>query len=136
MPAHSDEFPWPSYYGNFNFFEDRMAKHGEVSSITPLGDGLYELARNDGQILRVFICECYSFGVAEYEETKDKVGALHAVVINSSWCGYSSEVKRYCRDREVGVFKIAGLMAALNRPDFWNYLDESEKERFKNKGWL
>ncbi|WP_421790055.1 hypothetical protein [Hyphobacterium sp.] len=113
-----------------------MISHSCVDSIDKLANGLYLLSLSDARIIRVFICECYSFGVAEYMETAEKLGDLDAVVISSNWCGYTYEAKKHCRDSKVGLYDIAGFMAALNRPDLWAYLTDGEKEIFKERGWL
>jgi hypothetical protein len=113
MPAHNDNFPWMSYYGNYNFFEQRMREHSKVNSI-----------------------ECYSFDTAEYVESCENYGPLQAVVISSNWCGYSLDVKRNCMSDQVGVFDTAGFMAAINRREYWTYLTEYERERFQENGWL
>lgn len=135
MPARYENFPWPSHYGNFSFFEGRMDEHSQVQEFTAISDGVYDVVRPSGEILRVFICECYSYGMAEYQESVDKLGTLNAIVINSNWCGYTSELKKYCRDNKVGLFTIGGFMAALNMQKYWQYLSEQEKEQFKNRGW-
>jgi hypothetical protein len=136
MPAHSKEFPWPPHYGHFKFFEARMRAHRRVATLTAVDRGVYEMALVSGKILRVFICECYSYGVAEYVETVEKLGEFDAIVINSDWCGYTREAKRLCRDKEVGLFKIGDLMAALHKPDFWSYLTKDQIEDFHERGWL
>ena len=124
MPAHNTEFPWPSYYGNYTFFEERMAFHSRLLYIKPIGSGLYELTRSNGAIIRVFICECYSFGVAEYHEVVTKIGKIDAIIINSNWCGYSNDCKEHCRARKIGLFNIRDFMAALNIEKFWEYTDQ------------
>lgn len=134
--SENGNFPWPSHYGHFNFFEQRMEAHSRVASLTTIGDGLYELTLKSGKPLRIFICECYSFGVAEYVETVAILGKLDAVVINSVWCGYTWEAKKHCRDVQVGLYKIRDFMAALNKKELWTYLDEFELEHFKKNGWL
>lgn len=131
MPAHSEAFPWPSYYGHFNFFEARMREHNRVSSISYEAAGVYNLILHNNKCLRIFICECYSFGVAEFIEVSMNVHNIDAIIINSNWCGYTMEVKHHCRKLNVGVFNIADFMAALNRDDFWNHLDQREKESLK-----
>lgn len=136
MSAHSDAFPWPSYYGNFSFFEDRMHGHSRVRDLKDLGDGRYRLTKVDGTVLEVFICECYCFGTAEYLETTEKLGKLDAIIISSNWCGYTSDLKARCRRERVGLFNIRDFMAALNRPDFWNYLDDREENRLKERGLI
>lgn len=121
MAADDETFPWPSHDGRFRYFEDRMTGHDGVAGLTSIGGGVYELTTATGKTLRLFVCDCYAFGVAEYMETVDRVGEVDAVVIQSLWRGYTSEAKRHCRDRKVGLFKVNELMGALNRDDFWNY---------------
>lgn len=136
MPGHSEQFPWPSYYGHFAFFEQRMNAHSGVVSLKAVGDGVYEITTKHRKTVRIFICECYSFGAAEYVETTQALGELDAIVINSAWCGYTMEAKRLARNDEVGLFKIGNFMSALNKADLWDHLTEEEHEIFKNKGWL
>lgn len=135
MPSQNNEFPWMSYYGHYKFFEERMLSHDKVYSIQNTGEGLYEINLGDKRVIKAFICECYSFGLAEYHETVEKLGKIQAVIINSNWCGYTSEAKRYCREHGVGLFNIGEFMAALNMKKFWEYLTKEEKEYFKkNRG--
>jgi hypothetical protein len=113
-----------------------MEAHSRVRSIEPLGDGRYRITRSDGAVLETFICECYSFGIAEYIETTENLGRLDAIIINSNWCGYTDQLKVQCRDERVGLFRIGDFMAALNRQDFWAYLDQWEESRLKKRGLL
>ena len=136
MPAQNNKFPWMSYYGNYKFFEDRMLSHNKVYRIQNTGEGLYEIDLGGGRLIRVFICECYSFGLAEYYESVEKLGKIQAVIINSNWCGYTIEAKRYCREHGVGLFNIGEFMAALNTKIFCEYLTKQEKEYFEEQGWL
>lgn len=131
MPAHNKSFPWMSYYGNYQFFEQRMSTHNKVADVRNTGKGLYEIDLIDGRTLSVFICECYSFGVAEYQESVEELRDLDVVVINSNWCGYTMDVKLYCQERDVGVFDIKGFMTALNHRNYWEYLTKEEKEYLK-----
>lgn len=134
MPAHNKNFPWMSYYGNYNFFEQRMHKHSKVSAITNINPSLYQIERSDGKIIKVFICECYSFDVAEYIEACQEFGELDAVIISSNWCGYTSDVKRHCMGEQVGVYDISGFMAALYIDNYWQYLTKDEKKEFVENG--
>lgn len=136
MPAHSETYPWPSHYGNFKFFELRMNQHSRVDNFISHGGGRYDIILESGTLVRVFICECYAYGVAEYTETIEKNGPLDAVVINSNWCGYTDDVKIRCRKESVGIFTIGEFMGALNHADFWNYLTDRQKERFEKYGLL
>jgi hypothetical protein len=129
-------FPWPSYYGHFNFFESKMNQHSRVAHVRGIDRCTYELELVRGGSLRTFVCECYSFGFAEYTETVENLGRVDLITINSSWCGYTPDAKHACRGDKVGLFKIGDLMAALNKKDYWNYLNAGEKEDFEKRGWI
>lgn len=135
MTRPSDKFPWRPYYGHFAFFEQRMNAHSNVASLKANGDGVYELTTKFGRTLKIFICECYSFGAAEYIETIEALGKLDAIVINSIWCGYTMDAKRFTRNDKVGLFQIGNFMSALNKVDVWDHLTKVELETFKKNGW-
>lgn len=136
MAAYSETFPWPNSYGHYNYFEEQMKWHDKVSSLVPHGNGTYMLTRVQGDTLRIFICECYAFGIAEYMETVDQLGEVNSIIISSAWCGYSYQAKEHCRKARVGLFKIGEFMGALKLRDYWNYIAPEEKERLKKKGLL
>lgn len=129
MPGHSETFPWPSYYGNYSFFENRMRTHSKIQNLRHVDNGLYEIALTDGRTLRVFICECYSYDLAEYYETIENFGEVDAVIINSNWCGYTLDAKSHCLENNVGLFDIGGFMSALNRERFWEVMTDYEREQ-------
>ena len=131
MAAHNTTFPWLSYYGNYKFFEDRMAEHSKVSKTVYLNTGLYEVHLIDGRILKVFICECYAFSDADYIETVENYGPVNAVIISSNWCSYDLHTKIAKMEEEVGIFDTKGFMAAINKRNYWEYMTEWEKERLK-----
>ncbi|MEG0602978.1 MAG: hypothetical protein RR487_00530 [Acinetobacter sp.] len=128
MPAANKNFPWMSYYGNYNVFKRNIATHSKVLDVKEIdaSNGLYQIVQKD-RILKIFICECYSFGVAEYEEALSHFENLDAIIINSTWCGYTSEVKEYCRTQKVGVFNISEFFGAINQANFWNYVAPDDR---------
>jgi hypothetical protein len=136
MPAKNEHFPWLGHYGNYDFFEQNMKSHTKVNSVEANGQGLYKLTLKDHKTIRVFICECYSYGLAEYRETCDKLGQLDVIIINSNWCSYTIDAKVHCRSTMVGLFSITQFMASLNQIDFWMYLDKDQKKEFSEKGLL
>lgn len=113
-----------------------MENHNQVTILKSAGSGIYLLTRKKGDTLRIFVCECYAFGVAEYMEVIDKLGHVDVVIITSVWCGYSEEANQHCRDERVGLFNIGEFMGALHRDDYWMYLTESEEEKLKKQGQL
>ncbi|RYD85954.1 MAG: hypothetical protein EOP84_00665 [Verrucomicrobiaceae bacterium] len=130
MPAHSNAYPWPSHYGHFRFFEQRMSAHQRVTAVRNRGGGVYELTLTGGAKFKVFICECYCFGEAEYVEVIGKLGPLDAIVISSAWCSYTDDAKLAARTAETGVFTIAEVMGALNKPEPWSHLTREQRERY------
>jgi len=135
MSAHNEKFPWLSYYKNYNFFEERMRSHSNVTDIRQIDLGFYEIKLTNENILRVFICECYSYDVAEYDETVQNLGEVNAIIINSNWCGYTLDAKFHCLQRKVGIFNIGGFMKAINRERYWEFLTDYERGRFIENGW-
>lgn len=63
MTAHSTKFPWLSYYGHYNFFEDRMTEHSKVMRLEKIDVGHYKLHLESGREVVVFVCECWSVPV-------------------------------------------------------------------------
>jgi len=135
MPAHNKNFPWLSYYAHYNFFEEKMFEHSKVSSYKKIKNGLYEIELINRKKITAFICECYSFGKAEFIEANHNYGEIDAIIINSSWCGYTLELKHHCMKKKIGLFDIRGFMAAINRDEFWKYITKAELEKFEEKGW-
>jgi hypothetical protein len=131
MPAHNSTFPWLSYYGHYKFFEERMCEHSKVSSIKCINTGLYSIYLKDGRTLRAFICECYAFGDADYHEAVEKLGPLNAVIISSNWCGYDLETKLARMKEKIGIFDTKGFMAAINKTNYWEYMNKEERNALK-----
>lgn len=127
MAAFNKNFPWLSHYGHYRFFESQLRLHSKISKFEKIQDGLYKIAIKGGRELKIFICECYSFGVAEYYEVVEKLGEVDAIVINSNWCGYSPDAKQHCRELSIGVFKIGEFMGAVNLQRFWEYIAPDER---------
>lgn len=131
MPAHNEEFPWMCYNGNYMFFEKIIRNHNKINNIQKTGESSYKMSFHDGRQIKVFICDCYSFGMAEYYEVVERLGEFDAIIISSLWCGYTTDVKRHCRDCGVGLFKIGEFMAALRIRNFWMYLTQEQKDSFE-----
>ncbi|RYD78616.1 MAG: hypothetical protein EOP84_14020 [Verrucomicrobiaceae bacterium] len=113
-----------------------MNSHQKVTATRNRRNGVYELTLLGGSKFKVFICECYSFGEAEYLETTGRIEGLDAIVINSGWCAYTSEAKFAARADRVGVFSIGELMAALNKPQPWSYLTPEQRELYQKAGFI
>jgi len=132
MPAHNSEFPWLSYYKNYNFFQQRMREHSKVSGLKLINTGFYEITLTSSIVLKVFICECYAFDDAAYYELIANYGKVDAVVISSNWCGYNFETKLERMREKVGIFDIRGFMAAINKPNYWEYMTEYERDKINH----
>jgi hypothetical protein len=104
-----------------------MNGHEKVAQLVDVGGGFFEITRKIGDTLRVFVCECYAFGVAEFSEVQDHCSNVSAIVVSSNWCGYTDDVKAHCATLKVGVFTISEFMGALNRDDYWSYVVPDRK---------
>jgi len=134
MAAYSEDFPWLSYYGQYDFFEDRMEEHSNVKAITKISPSLFTITLHNDTELKVFVCECYSYGMAEYYETVENLGNVDIIIISSLWCSYTGDVRYQCYLKGVGVFNIKGFMGALNAQNPCKYLTKGEKEYYKEQG--
>ena len=121
MPAAMDNFPWMGHYGRYDFFERAVARHSRVSSVEKEEEYLFVVETFFGQKLRVFVCDCYSFDVADYDEVMETIEDFDVIVINSNWCGYSNAAKRVAIDQKKGLFKYGEFMGAINYRKFWEY---------------
>lgn len=136
MPARNEDFPWLSYYGHYKFFENVLTNHSEIKEWRTLGTGLYEIILYRGETRKIFICECYIYGVASYQETIENLGPLNIVIINSNWCQYTTDVKVHCRSQCVGLFNIRDFMAAVGKKDYWLYLNKEDEVYYRRAGLI
>jgi hypothetical protein len=121
MPATNNDFPWMGHYGRYDYFERAIAEHSKVLGFEKEEEYLFAVALNDGRKLRVFICDCYSFDVADFEEVMAEVDAVDIIVINSNWCGYSNTAKSHSIKHKKGLFKYGEFLGAINYKKFWEY---------------
>ncbi|OGH00554.1 MAG: hypothetical protein A2426_12695 [Candidatus Lambdaproteobacteria bacterium RIFOXYC1_FULL_56_13] len=134
MTAHSDQFPWPSYYGHFNTIENALKTHSKFAKLEPLKEkGTYLLTLRDRTKIKIFVCECYAFGKAELHESMMKIKDLNMIIISSIWCSYSSYAKEIARNQQVGLFSLKEAMGAINNIDYWNYRTKEELEEIKRR---
>jgi hypothetical protein len=109
-----------------------MREHSKVSGLKLINTGLYEMTLTSSSVLKVFICECYAFDDAVYHELIANYGKVDAVVISSNWCGYNFETKLERMREKVGIFDLRGFMAAINKPNYWEYMTEYEREKMNH----
>lgn len=133
MPANSSSFPWPSYYSDHTFFKKVMFGNHYVADLVQIDDAIYEVKRTYGDTIRIFICECYSYGATEYIETMEKLDDLNAIIIDSNWCGYTYDAKILAYSDGVGLFKITEFMYRIRREDFLEPTEE-ELEIYRKNG--
>lgn len=131
MPAANEEFPWLSYHENYDYFENMLKNHSKIKDFQNKDCGLYEITLASDERLSLFICDCYSFGIAEYYETIDNIGELDIIIISSLWCSYAMDLKSYCMSNKIGLFKPKDFMAAIHNKQYWEYMNESEQDYFK-----
>ena len=133
MGANSSDFPWPSYYGEHAFLKKVMWGNNKVTDIIEVEKAVYDIERSYGDTIRIFVCECYSFGAAEYEEAMTNLKDINAIIIDSNWCNYTGDAKIMAYSDGVGLFKIVEFM---HQARLRNYLEptEDEKEMYKAHG--
>jgi len=96
-----------------------------VTDLIEIDTAIYDVQRTFGDTIRIFICECYSFGAAEYIETMEKLEGINAIIIDSNWCNYTYDAKVMAFSDGVGLYKVVEFMHRIRDKD---YLAPSEDE--------
>jgi hypothetical protein len=64
--------------------------------------------------VRVWVCDVYTLGLADYFKITQKDPELNAIVTMSGYNSWTREAKEQGYDDEVAVFKFGEFMGALN----------------------
>jgi hypothetical protein len=97
------------------WFEQTLARHTRVEKFRSVGDQVYVVQRRGLPDVRVWLCDVYTLGVADYEAIRNADPAVDAIVVLSAWNHYTAEAQRLGASEGVGLFKPAELMSALHR---------------------
>lgn len=97
------------------WFEQRLDQHTRVRGFQAEGDHVYVIQRRGLPDIRVWLCEIYMLGVADYEAIRNADPAVDAIVVLSAWNHYTPEAQSLGASEGVGVFKPGELLSALHR---------------------
>jgi hypothetical protein len=104
----------PSTKGR-EWFEQMLQQHARVEAFKPAGDQVYVIARDQLPDVRLWLCDVYTLGIADYEAIRSADSAVDGIVVLSQWNHYTPEAKERGASEAVGVFKPGELMSALHR---------------------
>lgn len=98
------------------FFEQAMRAHTRVRDVSAVDDHVY-LLRRHGQLsdVRVWVCDVYTLGIADYMAIRDAAPDTNAIVVLSQWNHYTPQARQQGKEDGVGIFKFGEFMSALHR---------------------
>src|SRR4051794_3017222 len=100
---------------SFAYFERAIGGHSRVRALRRDGDQVYIVERKSGPDVRVWLCDIYTLGVADYYEIREADPDIDAIVVVSLWNSYTEDAADQARDDGIGIFKPGEFMSALHR---------------------
>ena len=97
------------------WFERKMEEHTRVRNVRAEGPQTYVIERKNMSSVRVWLCDVYTLGVADYEAIRAADPKIDAIVVLSIWNHYTPQVKAEGKGAGVGIFNPGELMSALHR---------------------
>lgn len=112
-----------------------LSANNNVSSISHNGGQLLSISRSRLSDLTVFLTNIYIVGEADAREILSQNSEINAIVTMSAWNGYSSEAKRFCNSKNVGLFKFGELLGAVHYDgrQFLDYIPPHEREVMRRR---
>jgi hypothetical protein len=100
---------------SLEFFVQAIGGHVKVKELTAVDDQVFVLERVGLPDVRVWVCDVYTLGVADYMAIRERDPSIDCVVTMSGYNQYTPQTKAQGLAEGVGVFKFAELMGALHR---------------------
>lgn len=97
------------------FFIGTIGGHDKVVSVEQESQNVFVVTRA-GELsdVRVWVCDVYTLGIADYLEITRRDSEVDAIVTMSGYNSWTRDAKNQGYDDEVGVFKFGEFMGALN----------------------
>ena len=103
------------------FFEKMMKGHARVTELRPAGVQEFDVIRDYGDTIRVYLSGKYTFGVLDLLGLLERQPGVNCIVSASSYCGYTPDAKQEAQGRRIGLFDLKEFKGAMNYREFWNY---------------
>lgn len=114
-------------YESVAFFEKLLSGHSHVNGFTKLGHREYDVKRDYGDTIRVWLTGKYLFSETDYYELRRSNGNINCIIPSSLWNRYTPGAKERALQDEVGLFSMGEFAGALNWTQFWKYV---KKKRY------
>lgn len=97
------------------WFEQKIKGHTRVRGLQAINELVYVVERVNMPDVRVWLCEAYTFGVADYYAVRQADPEVNAVVVLSVWNHYTPEAVAEAKGDGVLIGTTGELMSALHR---------------------
>ncbi len=108
---------------SIDFFIRAVREHNRVTSVRQESPNLYIVERDGLSTVRVWLCDVYTLGVADYMHIRHEDPDVNCIVTISGFNSWTWDAKEAGYDDGVAVFKFGEFLGALHREgdDFVQY---------------
>lgn len=100
---------------SIQFFVSRMEGHTKVLAVEEVTAQVFLLKRHGLSDVRVWVCDVYTLGVADYFAIRQADPDIDCIVTLSGYNQYTTQASEQGIADGVGVFKFGELMGALHK---------------------
>jgi hypothetical protein len=113
------------------YIEKFLANHSFIKRMEKLNIAMFDVELQDGRNLRVFATNTYFFTEYTFEQTITLDPAIDVIICSNPYATYTSEAKKLCISRRIGLFTLGTFMGAIwkDGDEFLNYLLNEVKSR-------
>jgi hypothetical protein len=89
--------------------------HTEVKDINKINNVLYQINKNNGEEIIVYLTNIYTVSEADVIEIlSDNQIKVNAIITLSQWNSYTIDAKKYAETQNVGLFVFKEFLGALH----------------------
>lgn len=96
------------------FFLENVGQHAKVESVEQESQNVFVVHRRRMPDVRVWLCDVYTVGIADYTRIRDADFDIDCIVTISGFNSWTREAKDQGLEDGVGVFKYGQFKGALN----------------------
>lgn len=118
---------WNVQYSRISWLEQAIKNHANVTNVSRHHDIIMEVDRKNGPSITLICLDEYTLGETAVHRILQEFPSVNFISVGGSWNGYTSEAKKICLNKNIGLFNSSELTGALWNDDFWKYHKKDEE---------
>lgn len=107
-------------FSQISWFTRFLTDHPEVTAIARSEDVVFDVSLRNGETRRILLCNEYTFGLPQLYRFNAMFEGIQIFMVGGNWNGYDIDSKRYCLERNIGLYNSKEIFRALCIREFWN----------------